>query len=263
MRLKCLLLGFGTLLAAPLTWSCDQLVMSANTDYFPYSWRLDDGSLRMEGAMIRLVEQVGKEAGITITSLYTGPWARTQKDAYSGKVDLIAGAFYTQQRAQLVDYLHPALTVTESVIWVNKGAAFDFKQLSDLQNKEGATIINNSLGQAFDEYAQQHLNLYMLANIEHGFRMLNSRRVDYVVYEKEPSLAFIEQLNLKNIIHLETPISTEPLYLVFSKASKCNTPEVRDRLNTALEKAQKQQWAQRHLSDMHSFQPPSATSVRD
>lgn len=254
-RLICLHLMFVSLALALPSWSqatepesrCKQLIVSANADYFPYSWQSTTDPNSMQGAMIDLVKRLTQEAQIDIQIKYIGPWARTQKEVYSGNADLIAGAFLTQHRTKFIDYLYPELTKTQTVIWVNRHNSFVYQQLSDLIGKAGGTIINNSLGQMFDDYAAENLLVHELSNIEQGFKMLDAKRLDYVIYEKEPSAAIIKQLNIDSLTYLQPAVSQENLHLVISKASPCNTKEIRKRLTQALQVAQKQNWAAQYL----------------
>lgn len=229
----------------PIT--CTELTASANAEYSPYSWRSHKNPSELAGTMPLLVKRLGQEIGINIRVLYVGAWARTQSELANGHIDLIAGAFFTLPRTQVMDYLYPALTITQSVIWENTENSFEFTKLDDLKKRQGATVINNSLGQTFDEYAKEHLTLFQVASIDQAFRMLADRRIDYVAYEKEPSQFSIRQLKLTNIVAQPMALTHEPLHLTLSKNSPCNTPELRQRLTQALEKAQQEGWAEQYL----------------
>lgn len=198
-----------------------------------------------------LLQRLSAEIKIPIDITYTGPWARTQQEANNGLIDLIAGAFITAERQQLWDFLTPPLTNIESVIWVKQPSDLVFQELADLQPYVGATIIHNSIGAEFDQYAKAHLNLYELPRITQAFKMLNEGRIDYVVYEKEPSKHVLRELQLSQIGALEKIVSTEALHLVLPKKSACNTPELRQRLTEALVKAQQEQWAEELLELYH------------
>lgn len=242
--------------------ACKHLTASANTEYYPYSWQSTINPETMQGAMVELTKRIGEEAGLDIEIKYVGPWARTQKEAFSGHIDLIAGAFYTDERTKVVDYLYPELTKTQTVIWVNQQQSFVYQQLSDLKGKIGGTIINNSLGQKFDDYASKHLQLYELSGIEQGFKMLDAKRLDYVIYEREPSAFAIDRLNINSLTYLQPAISQEGLHLVISKASPCNTPEVQERLTQALHKAKEQHWDAIYLKQAKDVRP-TLINVRD
>ena len=254
IALCCLVTFSGLTSAATSPNTCTELTASANTEYPPYSWRSHKNPSEIAGAMPLLVKRIGQEIGVNIRVLYVGAWARTQSELANGHIDLIAGAFFTQPRTKVMDYLYPSLTITQSVVWENTENTFEFTELADLKKRQGATIINNSLGQTFDEYAKEHLTLFQVASIEQAFRMLSDRRIDYVAYEKEPSQYSIQQLKLTNIAAQPVAITHEPLHLTLSKKSPCNTPDLRQLLTKALEKAQQEGWAEQYLAQVKTNQ---------
>lgn len=220
--------------------SCQTLTGSANSDYYPYSWQSLTNPQKIEGAVPLLMHEIGKAIDKDIAINFVGPWARTQQEANAGNIDLISGAFFTDERATNWDFINPPITLIESVIWVREDHTFEFQTLADLKDKIGATVIDNSLGEEFDNYAKEHLTIHQLGNIAQAFKMLNNQRVDYVVYEKEPSKKTLKELEIAHIIALKKPVSAEKLYLVLSKKSPCNTHELRQQLTQALESAQQQ-----------------------
>ena len=113
---------------------------------------------------------------------------------------------------------------------------FDFRDFSDLVGKRGVTVINNSFGQAFDEYAREHLSILQVGGFEQALRMISNGRVDYLLYEEQPGLAYIERAQITNLQKLEVPVSREPLYLTMSLKSACNTPELKQRISAELQK---------------------------
>jgi polar amino acid transport system substrate-binding protein len=131
-----------------------------------------------------------------------------------------------------MDYIEPAFLTTRSVVWKRSLVAFDFTEWADLASYEGATVINNSFGQSFDEYARANLRIDNVTSLPQAFRMLAQGRVDYVLYEEYPGLAYAAELKLDYVIEqLEPPVSSEGLFLTISHRSPCNTPQLRNRLN--------------------------------
>lgn len=233
-RCLCLvgLMMFGAALRAESTdLECDRLVATGNPDYPPYLWRPDQNSAALVGANQLLLDQVSQRLGIPIEVVYTGSWSRAQEEVRAGRVDLIAGAFLNRQRLEYMDYLYPAFFTTRSLVWTRQDQPLPYQQWDDLTPWQGITLINNSFGQEFDRYANDHLTLDSVATLEQAMRMLAQGRVDYLLYEEFPAAAYAERLGLGDQLRsLEPPISQELLYLTLSHRSPCNSGELRGRL---------------------------------
>ena len=211
---------------------CHSILVTGNAEYPPILWRDIDAPGKLTGVAVELLELALMDTGIKVEAVDRGGWARAQQDAKRGDIDMLAGAFITQERQGYMDYIMPQFTNVPSVVWVAKGKEFDYQQWQDLKGKRGGTLINNSFGQDFDQYAKQNLEIRNSASAERSFSMLLAGRFDYTLYELYQGLTILESSGLKNhVTHLETPISVEGLYFTFSKKSGCNTKELRSFLN--------------------------------
>ena len=213
---------------------CTQLTATGNSEYPPFLWR-QAGSRQLDGAVADFVGELGERIGVTVNVVDVGPWSRAQEEVRSGRIDLMAGAFYTTARSDYMEYFSPAMLYTRSVVWQGNQRPFEFHRRSDLKGRWGVTVINNSFGQSFDEYARKNLNLLTVASLEQAFSMLSSGRADYALYERSPGLAYRDKLGFEEqVIEIDPPISSEGLFLTFSKASPCNTPKLKQRIADAL-----------------------------
>ena len=213
---------------------CVSLSATGNPEYPPFLWQSEAGH-HLNGAVSHLLQRLAEKIQIPITTQYVGPWSRSQQEVRSGRVDLMAGAFYTSERADYMEYFSPAMMFTKSVVWQAVDHSFAYHQPDDLVGRWGVTVINNSFGQQFDEYARDNLNLLKVASLEQAFNMLTAGRADYVLYERGPGLAYAEHLGiLEKVNAVEPSISSEGLFLAISKLSPCNTPEFKNRISIAL-----------------------------
>lgn len=203
---------------------CKQLSATGNSEYPPYLWRTDKKSNDLSGAISLIMEELGRRMKRDIELKHVGSWSRAQEEVKSGRVDLIAGAFYTAPRSEWMDYVYPAFLTTSSVVWKHAGSGVNFRGRSDLVGQLGVTVINNSFGQSFDEYAKNNLKIEYVASLEQAFKMLVLDRVDYVLYEKNPGLAYASKMGVnEQVSELSPSISSEGLYLTMSHKSACNT----------------------------------------
>jgi len=234
-RLGITLLCGGLLGAAALAQTaCRTLVASGNPQYPPYLWRDPDNETRLIGAIAELTEWLGNEIGVAIELRYVGNWARVQEETRAGRVDMIAGAFFTLPRTEYMDYALLPFRETRSVIIQREGATFPFQRWDDLVSRKGLTVINNSFGQAFDRFANESLSLSKVSTLDQALQMLERGRVDYLVYEDSPAEAYIARLGLRNLRLMPTPVAQEQLYVTLSHRSACNTPELRGAITRAM-----------------------------
>lgn len=215
---------------AAATGNCTKLVATGNPDYPPFLWRPSAQSPHLVGANADLMQLVAAELGVPIEMRHSVTWARAQEEARRGRVDLIAGAFFTVPRLEYMDYVYPPFHVTRSVVWMRKASGIKYQQWEDLRGRTGATLINNSFGERFDQFAKAALKITTVPSLEQGLGLLERGRVDYFVYEEAPAQAYIAKLDLKGLGFDGDVVSNEGLYLTLSHKSPCNTPELRAQL---------------------------------
>jgi len=242
---------------AATTEICNQLTATGNSEYPPYLWREGKGDSLL-GANRLIMDEIAKRLNIKIRLIDVGSWARAQELLKTGQVDMIAGAFYTVPRIQYMDYVYPAFLNTTSVVWQKKGSPLRYSTREDLITPSVTTVINNSFGQAFDEFAKTSMKLQYVTSLEQALKMLIHDRTDFVLYEKNPGLAYATKLGLSQQLHvLEPPISSEGLYLTISHLSDCNTGALRGQLarvvQEMLAEGFMQQALQQSLVDWQAF----------
>lgn len=214
---------------------CKNLRATGNAEYPPYLFRESETSNDLLGANAQIMALLAEKLGVKIEVVYTGPWSRAQKEVRDGRFDLLAGAFFTVPRAQYMDYVYPAFLTTKSVVWINKEKPFEYQRREDLIGRAGATVIHNSFGEEFDEFAKANLDLNGVASLQQAFNMLVLGRVDYLLYENSPAEAYSRTWGVNDKVRVAGDgISAEGLYLTLSHRSACNTGELRGKLTKAL-----------------------------
>lgn len=149
----------------------------------------------------------------------------------TGRIDLMAGYFLTQERQQQMDFISPPFLRTRSVVWVRQGDVFAYREWADLKGRNGGTLVSNSHGQQFDDYARANLKLEAVPGARQAFEKLLHKRNDYLIYEQYPGMALVRTQGWEAQLKvLDPPVSSEGLYLALSHQSKCNRAELRERL---------------------------------
>lgn len=231
------LTGVQTGLAQPQ--ACKLLKASGNPQYPPYLWRDPANEDLLVGANGELMAWLSKEIGIPIELRYVGPWSRVQEEARAGRLDLLAGAFFTLPRTEYMDYVYPPFRETRSVVLVRSAKPLAYQRWADLAPHSGLTVINNSFGEGFDRYAADKLKINKVASLEQAIKMLELGRGDYLLYEDSPAEAYLARMGVSGIKALNPPIAQEQLYVTLSHRSECNSPELRGALTRAMYKLQR------------------------
>lgn len=213
---------------------CTEIKASGNPEYPPYLWRETPQSKHLSGAAVLYMDELSKEIGIPISVNYIGTWARVQEEARTGQIDMIAGAFYTLPRLDYMDYFYPAFQDTVTKIFVRSDSTFPYTSWADLKSKRGVTVINNSFGEQFDNFAKTNLKITQVPKLEQAIQMLQNKRVDYLIYEDAPAEAFLNKVGVSNVISKTPTITSELLFVTLSHKSPCNTPEIRAKISRAL-----------------------------
>jgi polar amino acid transport system substrate-binding protein len=138
---------------------CKKLTITGNSEYPPISWRDRERPNVITAVANDLVEMAMKDVGVTVDSVYTGPWVRAQLAAKTGEVDLIHTAYINEERKQYLLYTSTPFLMDPTVIFVKKGAGFPFKKKEDLVGLTGSTRRGESYGEDFDNFAKEKLKL--------------------------------------------------------------------------------------------------------
>lgn len=262
-RWRCCLLLLILLLpvAAMAADDCRHLTATGNPEYPPYLWRDPDNPALLIGANVDLLQHVARQLGIDIAVVYSGPWSRAQEQVRNGRIDLLAGLFITQTREQTMDFIKPAFLSTDSMVWVRRDDGFAYVKWDDLKGRSGGTLVNNSHGQAFDDFASANLNLEAVPSAHQAFEKLLHKRNDYVLFERYPGMALARTLGVEHKLQmLEPPVSAEGLYLAVSHNAPCNVAELRQRLAASMQEVTAgplpAQWVMHNLQRWRSQNEP-------
>lgn len=239
---------------------CGTLTASGNSEFPPLLWEDTRAPGELTGAATALLKEILEPMGIELDVRSPGSWARVQRLARVGEVDMVAGAFITSERIRYMDYLLPPYTHLPVAVWVPRGQQFVYRHWPDLQGRRGGTLIKNSFGQGFDRYAAKHLQIINVRTIEQSFEMALAGRVDYVLYERLQGQVTLERMGLAGeFVALDVPVSNEGLFFTFSKNSPCNTAELReriaDRLYTLVQSGRLDQLVEQYTDRYLSFAP--------
>jgi polar amino acid transport system substrate-binding protein len=201
--------------------SCTSMTITGHPQYPVIAYR--DGKT-IVGAAPLLVEAIGKQLNIPVTSKFTGSWSDAQTAARKGKVDMIVGVYYNDERATYLDYVHPAFIYDPVVVFVPKGKEFPFQSQDDLIGKKGVTNKGESYGNEFDAFIKDKLNVARADGIDDAFKDLLAGKADYLIAGYYTGLAEAAKDGVKDKVEALNPaLLTAEMYVAFSKKSPCRT----------------------------------------
>jgi len=176
------------------------------------------------GAAPTLVETIAKQINVPLESKYTGTWEEAQAAARDGKVDMIFGIYYNDERATYLDYVQPAFTFDDVAIFVVKGKEFPFTGQDDLIRKKGVTNQGESYGNEFDAFMKDKLDVARANGIDAAFKDLLDGKADYLIAGYFPGLAeAAKEGNKDKVVALNQALLSQEMFVAFSKKSPCRS----------------------------------------
>ncbi|MCZ4279709.1 transporter substrate-binding domain-containing protein [Kiloniella laminariae] len=228
-------LVFGFLSSTLLFWAapfpaqstpenCPEIKINGAADWYPVIMRKEtDGNSQegIQGLAPDITREISRRLGIPLKITPKSTWNRVLSQLEKGELDMLLGAYWTPERAQIYSYTKP-VTTDEVAIFVRKGDEASYKELGDLVGRKGLRPMGGSYGKDFDQFASRHLSILEVPT-ENLIEMLAAGRADYVVLARYDGIADVHETeNTKNITPLSWNIASNDVYFMISKASPCH-----------------------------------------
>ena len=227
---------------------CDTITIGGPASWQPVSYVTLDG--QQAGLGIDILQEYAKREGINVEIDIELPWARALDFLLQGKIDVTAGAYFTDERQLLYQYSDP-FYADEIMVFQHADRRFGYSKIDDLKGYHGARPHGGSLGNKLDTYSAQQLDLMYSPTNDHIFDLLLAGHVDYVLLARYDGVATLRKLGMQDlIIPVEPPVAKNPVYLMFSRNSPCL--EHVERINKLIAELGNngtlQEWIDYHLS---------------
>ncbi len=208
----------------PQTYSTDKIVrVGGDYNYPPFEYLHD--SYIPRGFNVDIIRAVAKTMQLNI-ELDLEPWGEIRKKLDSGKIDMLQGMYYSEERAGQYLFSSPHLTMNQAVF--RRKNSPPYTSASSLKGRE--VIVQK--GDIMHEYAVKNSltdKLIPVESPEDGLRLLASGKHDYLLSSRITGLYWINELKLKNITTGDNIVSFKYCFAV----SKDN-PELLTTLNEGL-----------------------------
>jgi polar amino acid transport system substrate-binding protein len=217
--LKYLAIGsavFLTLFSSSL-YSQETVSACGHHDYPPWNWEKDG---KVVGVCAEVTERLFERLGVKVDLSYIGPWKRCQKNIEAGRVDINICSFMNPTRQNYSRYITTPMGYNENAIFVKKGKEFPFFDWSDLEGKIGVMMRGVSIGEGFDRFLNENINIQRVSNSSQVFGLLELERADFAPYGRYSGKALLKsQRKAQHFTILETPVVKGKLYISMSNKS--------------------------------------------
>ncbi len=206
----------------------EKVIVAVDNGYPPYMYGTKENAKGLYPEQIKAVfSRIGVEVDVQAL-----PWKRALRAGEEGTA-AVGGIYKNKKRLKIYDYSQPIFEETLA-IYVSKGAAFPFRELSDLEGKNIGINRGWSYGEAFDNARKEDLFRVQEANTNQAnFQKLVSKRIDCFIVDQLAASQIIRRKNLRDKVEkLEQPAAINKAYIVFSKSMK--KKELLFRFNRAL-----------------------------
>ena len=207
---RCIIASFLLLIALPAVGSGQGLVdtrpviVGGDRDYPPYEFI--DPSGQPAGFNVDLSRTIARVMGITV-EFRMGGWKEMRDALQSGRVDILQGISFSEDRTRTVDFSSPHSIVSHAIF--ARRETPPVRSLDDLKGKE---VIVFQSGIMHDLLEQKRVagRLVLTSTPADALRLLASGRHDYAVVATLPGIYLIRELNLTNLVPVATGIAFYP-----------------------------------------------------
>ncbi|MCQ9423176.1 transporter substrate-binding domain-containing protein [Pseudomonas sp. LJDD11] len=210
---------------------CERLIASGSPDAPPYLWRDPQDPRQLMGANADLLRQAAQELGITVEVLYAGKRSQAQEEVRSGRMDLLVDASLNSAQLEAFDYLQPAISHNEIVLWTRADSGLAAQSLADLQGLSGVRSQRTRLTPEFEALAGAQLQLQTVGGLTAALQKLALGEVDYALAGRYAGRVLVESLGLAaDLQALGLVVDRPGFHLALSSNSACNDPWLRGQL---------------------------------
>jgi PAS domain S-box-containing protein len=170
------------------------IIVGVEEDYPPHAFRNERG--QPTGFSIDLTRAVADVMGIPI-EIRMGPWSEIREALAAGKIDAVAGMYYSEERSRTFAF-SPPYTLTHHVAFARKGSP----SISKEEELQGRSVIVMR-GDIMHDYLLRKAitkDIVLVDTQADALRLLSSGKHDYALLAKLPGLYWVNKLHLANLV---------------------------------------------------------------
>jgi polar amino acid transport system substrate-binding protein len=171
--------------------------------YPPYEYLDKDGN--PAGFNVELTQAIARVMGMEV-EINLGAWGDMRRDLAEGRIDILQGMAFTEERRAEVDFSSPHAVVHQS-IW-NRKKTPQLTRVDALANRE-VIVMRGSVMHDFMSQRQDGARLILSNSLAESLRLLASGKHDCALVAKLPGLYLSRQFNLSNIEPVPKPLVSQ------------------------------------------------------
>lgn len=171
--------------------------------YPPYEYLDKDGN--PAGFNVELTQAIARVMGMEV-EINLGAWGDMRRDLAEGRIDILQGMAFTEERRAEVDFSSPHAVVHQS-IW-NRKKTPQLTSVDALANRE-VIVMRGSVMHDFMLQRQDGARLILSNSLAESLRLLASGKHDCALVAKLPGLYLSRQFNLSNIEPVPKPLVSQ------------------------------------------------------
>ncbi|MBK5274694.1 MAG: transporter substrate-binding domain-containing protein [Desulfuromonadales bacterium] len=178
------------------------IVVGGDRDYPPYEFLDKDG--QPSGYNVELTRAIANVMGMTV-QFRLGGWSEMREALQSGKVDVLQGMSWSEERSREVDFSLPHTIVNHAVF-----ARKDSPNVNSLADLEGHTVAVHRSGIMHDYLVRSGFKgrLVLTDTPADALRQLAAGKTDFAVVAIVPGMYIIRELKLTNLLPVVRNVAT-------------------------------------------------------
>ncbi len=179
------------------------IVVGGDRSYPPYEFIDKDG--QPAGYNVDLTKAIAEVMGMKVEFRF-GSWAEMRAGLQQGKIDILQGLSYSNERAQSVDFSPPHAMVHHAIF-----ARRDTKRVRSLEELKGKKVIVFQDGIMHERLKLMGFekDLVLTPTPAEALRLLASGQYDYAVVAQLPGMYLIRELRLRNLVPVAKAVVSE------------------------------------------------------
>ena len=201
---------------------CQKIIMSGPPDFPPVVW---SDYLEIHGAAKELLAKAFKQHDIEVVTDHLGGYNRVLNHFKKGLIHIIPAMTRDSELADHTTFIEPAIYQQTYAVIVRRNKKQLPKTWDDLIALRGVAPRGLTLGDNFNQFAKNNLQIMRTTRPRQGLKMLEVGRVDYAIYPDIQGDLFVSLLDLEGKFE-KTPvdIATFNLHAGISNALDCDLP---------------------------------------
>jgi len=189
------------------------LIVGGNAAYPPYEFL--DGNGKPAGYNVDLTRAIADVMGMKVQFRFDA-WSRLRSSLTAGKIDILQGISYSEERTKTIDF-SPPHTIVHHAIFARRGT----KVVSSLEGLRGKKVVVFRNGIMHDSLVDLGFgaDLILTDSPADALRLLAAGRCDYAAVASLPGMYLIHELHLSNLVPVAKNVAAEKYCYAVNKGN--------------------------------------------